>query len=269
LDVLARLCDEKLGHVRDDTPPPLIAKPLSATLEPFHFGTDGALYGVLTKPTGPSLETAVLVCGPVGQEKARAHFVLQALARRLAASGIATLAFDYFGTGDSLGESAEATCTRWQRDVAEAREELVRRTGAKRIVAVGVRLGAPLLWNASRNFDVQGLVLWDPVFDGVDYVAQTTEIHARLLSAREHFSFRKNGPLATATELFGRSHRGARRARDPAGAARVRHCDVARLVPRDVLAVRNGRSPGVRRRDHDALDGLSLDRSWPSRRRSA
>ncbi len=191
LEVLARICDAGLG--RPSYKAREAASPISVAdhTELFHFGADDALYGVLTRPNTPRHQTAVLVCAPVGQEKARAHFVLQSLVRRLSVEGVPALQFDYYGCGDSLGDGIGATCTRWRRDVADALAELARRTGATRVTAVGVRLGATLLWNAAEGLEVERFVLWDPVVSGSEYVAALTAMHRRCLEAREHFSFRK------------------------------------------------------------------------------
>ena len=110
----------------------------------FHFGPDDSLYGVMHHAAAAG-DRAVLVCGAVGQEQVRAHFVLGRLARALALAGVPTMRFDYYGVGDSLGDGPVASVARWQRDVAAAAAELRRQTGARHVIGVGVRLGALLL----------------------------------------------------------------------------------------------------------------------------
>jgi hypothetical protein len=122
-------------------------------------------------------ETGVLICAPLGHEYLRSHFVLQRLARRLAQVGVPTLRFDYFGSGDSLGESRDATCARWQNDIVAAAHELKQRTAARRIVGVGVRLGATLLTNVCGRCEFHRLVLWDPVESGGQHEAALSEAH--------------------------------------------------------------------------------------------
>jgi pimeloyl-ACP methyl ester carboxylesterase len=177
--------------------------------EPFHFGPDESLYGVLTRPERPRSHVAVLVCAPVGQEKVRAQFVLQNLGRRLAHEGLPMLHFDHHGCGDSLGEAREMPCARWQCDIRDALAALVDRTGATRVVAVGARLGATLLFNAGISTKIAGMVLWDPILSGADHVSRASVMHRRQLEANEYSPgplralFQRRKPRPSRTELLG------------------------------------------------------------------
>jgi amino acid adenylation domain-containing protein len=186
LSILALLCDRRAGSSR-----PLAAPSgTDQSLEPFFFGDESALYGALHGAAGAASRTAVLVCGPLGHERLRAHFVLQQLARRLAKRGIACLRFDYFGCGDSLGEPEQATLAHWQRDIATAHRELQQRTGAERILGVGARLGATLLAAVADDLRFDRLVLWDPVRRGAEYRRQLTEAERRYARANPFTAWR-------------------------------------------------------------------------------
>ena len=50
---------------------------------------------------------AVLVCPPFFHEHFLSYRLLSQIAERLATNGISSLRFDYFGAGDSDGESSE------------------------------------------------------------------------------------------------------------------------------------------------------------------
>ena len=196
LEVIAAICDRERG-----APVARPARPRSpargATAEIFHF--DG-LYGVL-HGAGPAAD-AVLICPPIGQELVRAHFILTKLARLLAERGTPVLRFDYHGLGDSAGDSIEATPARWQRDIAAARAELVRRTGATRIAALGVRFGATLL--STAGIEVSRLVLWDPVCRGAAWYDEQAALHRRYLRGQQHL--RRGRPprrLRGAEEVLG------------------------------------------------------------------
>ena len=168
----AALCDRRLGKMEAA----VSDFPADNDFEPFYFGEGRSLYGVLS---GKPASQAVLIGPPVGQDHYRAHFVLRRLAQRLAAQGVPALRFDYYGVGDSLGESVDATCGRWRRDIADAYHELKRRTGAARITAVGVRLGATLLGAAAEELEFDRLVVWDPVCDGTRYFAEMSAANER------------------------------------------------------------------------------------------
>ncbi len=207
LEVLAAACDARAGRARKASSR-APASGAGAAATPLHFGPNGSLYGVLhAGPEARATGTAALVCGPVGEENARARFVLTRLARRLASLGVPTLHFDYYGCGDSLGESAEATCGRWQRDADDARRELARRTGAARVVGVGVRLGAALLCASPAAEGLARLVLWDPVCDGAEHYAELAETHRHYLRGLQHLRLgRPPARPAGAEELLGTTY---------------------------------------------------------------
>jgi|CXWL01.1.fsa_nt_gi amino acid adenylation domain-containing protein len=171
LEGQAALCDRRLGKAAAA----VSAAPADNDFEAFHFGDGRSLYGVLSGK--PAAREAVLICPPIGQDHYRAHFILRRLAQRLAEQGVPALRFDYYGVGDSLGESVGATCGRWLRDVADAYHELKRRTGAERISAVGARLGGALLGAAARDLEFDRLIVWDPVCDGAGYFAELSAAH--------------------------------------------------------------------------------------------
>jgi amino acid adenylation domain-containing protein len=183
LEVLARICDQQLGHAgpTGEAGPSVLARPFSEQVEIFHFGPQRSLYGALRGVGRTRPETAVLICGAVGQEHVRSRFVLTKLAKTLARSGMPSLMFDYFGCGESLGDSAEVAAGRWRDDIAVARHELSRRTGARRVVALGVRLGGLLLAAALRELELARAVLWDPVEDGARHLATLSVAQRRYL----------------------------------------------------------------------------------------
>lgn len=203
LELLARICDQRRGRpsVRPSTP--VLRRPLEHP-EIFHFGPERSLYGVLHgRELGPG-ETAVLVAGPVGHESARARFVLNKLGRELGREGKPTLLFDYFGCGDSLGTSAEADLERWQSDIREACAELRRRTGARRVAALGVRLGALLLGQTLPELDLARLLLWDPVHDGASLHRCLAGMQRAYLKSIAHLRFfRLRQPDPPPNELLG------------------------------------------------------------------
>ncbi len=200
LAILAASCDRQLGRPEA----PRAASAIAAPRDPvtaFHFGPRDELFGVLHGDPGFGAHEAVLVVAPLGQERMRTQFVLTRLARDLAAGGTPVLRFDLFGQGDSLGEDVEATCGRWHRDIADARAELARRTGATRIVAIGVRLGATLL--ATANIELARLVMWDPVARGVRYHGELAQLQADYLRTLQHLKLRRAPAPGATEELLG------------------------------------------------------------------
>jgi pimeloyl-ACP methyl ester carboxylesterase len=106
----------------------------------------------------------------------RAHRAFRQLALLLTKAGFHVFRFDYFGTGDSAGDSTEGTIEQWVTDVGTAIDELKDTAGVSRVSVIGLRLGATLgMMAAATRPDVDCVVLWDPVVAGSDYTAALIE----------------------------------------------------------------------------------------------
>ena len=136
-------------------------------MQPMRIGTAGReLFATFHPAVGaPARTEAVLICNPFGQESLRANRMLKVVADRLSRSGYPTLRFDYYGSGDSDGDTQEFSCFSAQRDIAVAHAHLARLSGAQRFVWVGLRLGANVAMAASHALESPraGLLLCDPL----------------------------------------------------------------------------------------------------------
>jgi hypothetical protein len=103
----------------------------------------GALFRVLHLPAGAA-RTAVLLLAPGADERRAAHGTLVRLARALSGAGAAVMRFDYFGTGDSAGESSDVTLSGMEADATAAAAELHRLVPDAPLCLAGARLGASL-----------------------------------------------------------------------------------------------------------------------------
>jgi pimeloyl-ACP methyl ester carboxylesterase len=108
---------------------------------------------------------AAVICNPVGAEYVYAHRSLRHLASRLAQRGFHVLRFDYYGTGDSAGNDADASIDAMQEDVEFAIEAARDIAGVNRVTLIGLRLGAAIASRAAARQpdEVESLVLWDPL----------------------------------------------------------------------------------------------------------
>jgi pimeloyl-ACP methyl ester carboxylesterase len=151
-------------------------------MTPLFFGSsDRRLFGIYSP--GSSASRAVVLCNPWGQEYIRAHRSLRRLAVTLADAGYHVLRFDYFGTGDSSGDTADATLEGWRDDIAAAVDELRDMSGATSATVIGLRLGATLAAEVagSRLAEISRLVLWDPVVSGTEWRGEVRAMDAQEL----------------------------------------------------------------------------------------
>ena len=143
-------------------------------MNPLFFGrSDQPLFGVYHPPrTRDTRAHGIVLCYPLGQEYMRAHRAFRQLAILLSKAGFPVFRFDYFGTGDSSGSSAEGSLERWTSDTGIAIDELKDNAGVQQLSLVGLRLGALVAARvATTRADVTRVVLWDPVVDGTRYWA--------------------------------------------------------------------------------------------------
>jgi pimeloyl-ACP methyl ester carboxylesterase len=125
------------------------------------------------KPAALASDTAVLICQGLAHDRLCAHRSLRQFADVLAANDYPTLRFDYPDIGDAADLGEVEHWSVWQHSVATAADWLRGHTGARRVVFVGVRVGAMLAaLVAERRDDVAALLLLDPVLRGNSYIRQ-------------------------------------------------------------------------------------------------
>ena len=111
----------------------------------------------------------------------------------LSRQGLPTMRFDYYGTGDSYGESNEIALSVWQENALLAIEELKSMAGCSQIYLVGLRLGAAIAANVSAmRSDVKRLVLWDPVIQGAAYIEEIKRGSYEIVQYEEWYVLPKN-----------------------------------------------------------------------------
>lgn len=173
-------------------------------MKPFFFGDSARpLFGLHHPPSGGTpRRSGVVICNPFGQEYLRAHRSLRELANRLAAEGFHVLRFDYYGCGDSAGDSGEASLEQWLLDISAAIVELKEASASPRVALLGLRLGASLAAQVARQrADVERLVLWDPILDGSAYLGELRVAHEAWL--RDHAQNRSGQGEGALREALG------------------------------------------------------------------
>ncbi|HXQ44594.1 MAG TPA: alpha/beta fold hydrolase [Acidimicrobiales bacterium] len=137
------------------------------------FGPEGRpLFGWLETPDDGVARGAVVLCPALGLEGVCAARAFRHLAERLAGAGVAALRVDYDGTGDSAGRQDDpGRVEAWLASVRSA-VDLVRAAGARRVVVVGLRVGATVAACEAARGGVDGIVLWDPCASGRSYLRE-------------------------------------------------------------------------------------------------
>lgn len=177
-------------------------------MNPFFFdGREARLFGVYHSAIGMDRDHGVVIANPFGQEYIRCHRALRHLARILAESGFHVLRFDYSGTGDSRDLPSDSGLEAWRADIASAYGELQELSGASKMSLVGVRLGANLCLSmdpvGSGRF--RGIVAWDPISDGADYLEMIEDLHKERCTSTWNYP-RPEGKLElTDNEVLGHS----------------------------------------------------------------
>lgn len=147
---------------------------------PFTFGQhERRMFGVYHQAQASTSKPAVVLCNAFGQEAIRAHRFNRTLAERLAKAGHAVLRFDYFGTGDSMGDDLDFSLGGACQDLQTAHDELRRRSNAQQLVWIGMRLGGTIALQAadSAPAELSKLIVWDPIIDGGAYLEYLRERH--------------------------------------------------------------------------------------------
>jgi uncharacterized protein len=167
----------------------------------FFFGAPPrALYGTLHATTGAS-RGAVVVCQPLLQEGIRCHRALWSLGNALADAGVDVLRFDWFGSGDSDGESAQVSLDGWIDDVQAAIALLLPAVDGLRVLAMRSSV-LPVLAHAVRGLQPVDLVLWDPWFSGSEMLDHWQRHHAMQFDGVGRYTSGRPAPDTDALQGF-------------------------------------------------------------------
>jgi pimeloyl-ACP methyl ester carboxylesterase len=108
-------------------------------------------------------------CHTLGVEQVTCYRVETENARAAAARGVPALRYHSRGHGDSGGDFDAVTFESLVEDACAAAAEARRRSGAPRVIWLGVRFGALVAAEALRRTGGGALALWEPVESTRDY----------------------------------------------------------------------------------------------------
>lgn len=119
-------------------------------------------------------DIGVILCSAQGFEELCARKDWRLLAEDIAAAGLPVLRFDYAGTGDAAGSDFDSgRVDAWLTSLRSAIAFMRERAGARRIVLLGLRLGAALAAMAARDdADIAGFAALHPAVSGKAYARE-------------------------------------------------------------------------------------------------
>ena len=99
--------------------------------EPLFLSSQGhRIFAIYEPPHGPPRDEAIVLCPPVPQEIMRSYQGLVLLGKKLAHLGYPVLRLDYFGTGDSDGDSSTMRLAHWEGNIITAVSQLKTLSGS-------------------------------------------------------------------------------------------------------------------------------------------
>lgn len=137
------------------------------------FESDGRpLYAVTYRGERPSAPVAIF-CNSFSENHCEGR--AEAIAGRIiAACGYSAFLYHPRAHGDSAGDLEDLTFNDLIDDALNAATYARNRTGASRVVWVGIRFGALVAAHAiGRIDDTSGLALWEPALSGRDYLVKS------------------------------------------------------------------------------------------------
>lgn len=155
-----------------DTASPLAEDETGAVATPVTFAGTVGLF-TAARP-GRQAGVAVLLASPWGYEDMCTRKFWRVLAEALSSAGIASLRFDYPGTGDALEfPDGQADLSVWRAALQAAAETLRGLSGMTELVVIGQGIGATLASETFGDADhVRGLALLAPALSGRAYVRE-------------------------------------------------------------------------------------------------
>lgn len=173
----------------------------------FYFGPNKSLYAYFQparEAATNKTRAAVLICPPIGSDWIHTHFIVRKLMYKLASVGIASLRFDFFGTGDSQGEEKDADLNRWRSDLASAWNELGTQVPDTPLLLLGIGLGGGLALEFAQQQSISQPKVWASIVDGAEHLSQLRKAQKLLhLRYRPILPWLKSIRPASGEELLG------------------------------------------------------------------
>ena len=145
---------------------------MALTLQAGHFGGARGGFRIVFGDGDQAPRGHIIYLAPFGEEMNRCRQAAATQARLFAASGYRCSLLDLYGTGEAVGELADATLEDWIAGIHAAVEEC---RDDEPLVFWGCRLGACLMTRYLAQHPAPGAVtalLWQPQVSGKTFITQ-------------------------------------------------------------------------------------------------
>lgn len=156
-----------------------------------------ALYRFARLPA--QFERLVLFCPPLFEDANNTRHAYSKCAQQLEAQQIASVIFDYSGTGDSAGELIDASMTTWQTELTQQIDEIEQQFPKVKVTLLAC-CSAALVFNDALLERASDIVLWHPELNGKKYLNQLNRM-AKLQPADNHYTNEASISLIAGYEL--------------------------------------------------------------------
>jgi exosortase A-associated hydrolase 2 len=138
----------------------------------------GRCFAVLRAPADADVCGTVLHLPAFGDEMNKSRAMTARAARAFAEAGFAVLQVDWLGCGDSSGDHADATLTKWVANARESLKWLRHRHPQSATTLWALRAGALIVPSLVRETPDASLLLWQPVLDGAQLLNHLLRLKA-------------------------------------------------------------------------------------------
>jgi pimeloyl-ACP methyl ester carboxylesterase len=113
----------------------------------------------------------VILCKPIWGERIRTHRIFTNLARDLAAKGFHVLTCDYFGDGNSAGDSTELEIPGMVSDIADLSGYLTKNYELETNTLVGMLIGGNVAWLCGNIIEkLKKIILIQPLLNPIEHL---------------------------------------------------------------------------------------------------
>lgn len=137
---------------------------------------------------GKSNKAAVILCKPIWGERIRTHRIFTNLGRLLCNEGFDVITCDYFGDGNSAGDSLDLNFYSMTEDIVDLHKHICSKSEIVNFTLIGLRVGANCaIWASKMIGQLRAMILVEPIPDLSNYLmdALRSNISSQMLAHKK------------------------------------------------------------------------------------